>query len=68
MRSSAARGRSTAGARDAPATLVRSVAADFMCKECVTALAGETRLAYIESPMRLFRQLAMAPSADKLMN
>jgi hypothetical protein len=45
------------GSRDAllAATLVRSATADFMCKECVTALAEKILLAHIESPMRLIR-------------
>ena len=49
------------------ATLVRSAIADFLCKECVTGVAGKIRSARIESPLRLSVYAYMPASIDKLM-
>jgi hypothetical protein len=49
------------------ATLVRSVIADFLCKECVTGVAGKIRSARTESPLRLSAYASMPVSIDKLM-
>jgi len=49
------------------ATLVRSAIADFLCKECVTGVAGKIRSARIESPLRLSAYAYMPTGIDKPM-